>query len=176
MSHLESMSTDVIALFDVDSDTVSADWLLAQIKATPGFAASVIGQYLNLWRPKVWAIEPSPATGAPEILGPGGFAIRVSPRTIEMYHTMHFSTFTGDASCREALRQACLVIANLVGSVRAIYTHELMPYDGEGLQQIESGLRARIGPPAATFEELHTADYYGPRAWYIDTFADLRSS
>jgi hypothetical protein len=87
---------------------------------------------------------------------------------------IHFSTFTGDFSSRNSLRHACLWIADSVGSARAIYTHELMPYDGEDLDQIERGLRARIGPPSTTFEELHDADYFGPRAWYIDTFADLR--
>jgi hypothetical protein len=170
------MSTDFIALFDLSSNGATAEWLLARLKANPAFAAEVVDRYRDSWQPKAWVIETSPATGRPELLGPGGFAIRFEPRTVVLYHMMRFSTFTGDSSSRNALRRACIWIADLVGSARAIYTHELMPYDGEGLDQIESELRARIGPPATAFEELHDADYFGPRAWYIDTFADLRTS
>jgi len=50
-----------------------------------------------------------------------------------------------------------------------------MPYSDEGLEKIEAKLRAMVGPPAATFEELHAAEYFGPRAWFIDNFADLRN-
>ena len=53
-------------------------------------------------------------------------------------------------------------MARLIGSSRVIYTHELMPYEAEGLLQIENGLRERIGRPADTFEELHNAESYGP--------------
>jgi hypothetical protein len=82
--------------------------------------------------------------------------------------------FSGDAWHREALRSVCFLVAGLVGSRRAIYTHELMPYGGaDGLMQIEVILRANVGPPAETFEELHAAEYFGPRAWYVDTFTDL---
>ena len=88
---------------------------------------------------------------------------------------MRFSDFTSDyKSHRTALRRACLEVADLVGSSYAIYTHELMPREGENLQEIDSWLRKEIGPPATNFEELHRADYFGPRAWYIDRFADLK--
>jgi hypothetical protein len=83
--------------------------------------------------------------------------------------------FTGDPWHRDTLRKVCEVVAELVGSERAIYTHELMPYGGnDGLAHIESDLRARIGPPAETFDELHAAEYFGPRAWYIETFPVCR--
>lgn len=49
-----------------------------------------------------------------------------------------------------------------------------MPREGDCLLQIEHGLRARIGPPARTFEEPHASEYFGPHAWYIGTFADFR--
>ena len=97
-------------------------------------------------------------------------------KDLGLYHMMPFSTFTSDPESRDALRRSCLSLADFVGSARAIYTHELMPYDGLGLDQIECGLRERSGPPATTFDELRAAEYYGPRAWYIDTFADLLQS
>lgn len=86
---------------------------------------------------------------------------------------MPFKMFTSDLSSRDAMRQACFTIANLTGSTRAIYTHELMPYSGKDLDQIEDDLIENIGPPAASFEELEVADYYGPRAWYVDNFVDF---
>ena len=61
-------------------------------------------------------------------------------------------------------------MANIVGSDRAIYTHELMPYEGQDLVQIEKNLREKIGPPAATFAELDAAEYFGPRSWYIERY------
>jgi hypothetical protein len=169
------MSTDVIALFD-RSDIVTAEWLLAWLKTNSDFASEVTDEYRDLWLVKAWTIEPSGVRGEPELFGPGGFAIRLEPATVELYHTMHFRTFTHHEASRDALRYALREIADLVGSARAIITHELMPYAGAGLIAIEHGLRAKIGPPAATFDELREAAHYGPRAWYIDTFADLRRS
>jgi hypothetical protein len=169
------MSTDFIALFDISSEVVDPEWLQERLSADPEFAAPILERYWNAWQVKNWKIENWGTLGS-KLLGPGGFVIGFKPQTLEMYHMMRFSTFTGDAACRQDLRSACLTIAKFVGSVHAIYTHELMPYEGEGLIQIESGLRARIGPPAATFEELHNAEYYGSRAWYIDTFEDLQDA
>ena len=171
------MSTDFIALFDASSDVVTLEWLLALVASDPGFGAGVVDTYRDVWVPKTWTVESSPGMVEPaELLGPGGFAIRAKPKTIELYHMMPFSTFTSDPESQDALRRSCLSLAQFVGSARAIYTHELMPYDGLGLDQIEGGLRERIGPPATTFDELRAAEYYGPRAWYIDTFEDLRQS
>ena len=169
------MSTDFIALFDAPPD-FSPEWLLTKLASTPSFGAGVIERYLDHWRPKIWVVETSPASGESELLGPGGFAIRAIPRTVEMYHMMPFTTFASEPESRDALRRSCMLMAGVVGSERAIYTHELMPYGGAGLAEIERGLRAEVGLPAASFEELREAEYYGPRAWYIDTFADLRQT
>jgi len=166
------MSTDSIALFDVASREAKLEWLFEWIVAHRQFAASLVERYRDKWLVKNWEFEKSEVTG-PAIVGPGGFVFQLNPGTLEMYHMMRFATFTGDEASRGELRNACAQIAMFVGSDRAIYTHELMPYDGEGLVQIEKSLRDRIGPPAATFQELHAAEYYGPRAWYIDKFADL---
>ena len=171
--HLKEMSTDFIALFNA-LEGLYPEWLFARLADDPGFGAGIIDHYRNFWRPKTWAIETSPVSGEPEIVGPGGFAIRTKPGTIELYHMMPFRIFACDAQSRDALRRSCMLIADAVGSARAIYTHELMPHGGAGLDEIERGLRAEFGPPAASFEELREAEYYGPRAWYIDTFADLR--
>lgn len=168
------MSIDFIALFDIPSQEVNPESLLERVIAAPEFAADLVERYRNAWQVKDWRLEKLEAMGS-DLLGPGGFAIRFHPQTLEMYHMMRFKTFTGDTASRKDLREACQIMARLVGSSRVIYTHELMPYEGEGLLQIEIGLRERIGPPADTFEELHNAELYGPRAWYIDTFDDLQA-
>src|SRR5262245_6503894 len=170
------MSTDFIALCGVSSENITAEWLLAELSANSGFAAEIVEIYRDYWQPKSWSIEISTITGQPHLFlfGPGGFSLRLKPRLLEMYHMMHFSDFASDFfKSRTALRRACLDIADLVGSSHAIYTHELMPHIGEDLQEIESWLRKEIGPPATNFEELHKADLFGPRAWYIDRFDDL---
>ncbi|HZS07277.1 MAG TPA: hypothetical protein VFD58_20740 [Blastocatellia bacterium] len=170
------MSTDFIALFDIAPGVVTPEWLLAKLAANPVFAVGLVERYRDRWKPKAWATETAPVTGSPILWGPGGFALRFASGTLDLYHMMPFHTFAGDPASRDALRLACLEIAELVGSSRALYTHELMPHEGEGLDEIERWLRAQIGPPALTFEELQEADYFGPRAWYIDSFADLRGS
>lgn len=169
------MSTDFIALFDASME-LAPEWLLTKLADDPRFGAGVVEHYRALWQPKTWVVETSPASGEPELLGLGGFAIRAKPGTVELYHMMPFSTFASDPESRDALRRSCMLMADVVGSARAIYTHELMPYDGVGIDEIERGLRAAVGPPAASFEELREAEYYGPRAWYIDRFSDLRQS
>ena len=166
------MSTDFISLFDAPA-SLTPERLLAMLAGRPGFGAGVIDKYRDFWRPKSWTIETAPVSGTPEILGPGGFAVSINPATIELYHMMPFTIFAGDPESRDALRHSCKLVAEMVGSARAIYTHELMPHDGAGLDEIERGLRAEIGPPATSFEELRDAEYFGPRAWYVDTFADL---
>ncbi|HEX6189657.1 MAG TPA: hypothetical protein VFZ40_16390 [Pyrinomonadaceae bacterium] len=168
------MSTDFIALFDVSLEEINADWLVAKLSADPSFGAEVVDHFRDLWETKRWTLDSSPTTRQSRLLGPGGFAVDVRPQMIELYHMIPFRIFVSDVALRKALRNACLSIADLVGSTRAIYTHELMPYKGQGLIEIERNLRTKIGLPATTFEELHEAEYYGPRAWYVDTFEDLR--
>lgn len=166
------MSTNFIALFDVSSPEITLAWLKGKLIADPQFGSRIIERYRDYWLVKDWEIEESDVTGS-ALFGPGGFAIHLEERTIDLFHMMRFNTFTGDELFRSELRNACFQLARLVGSARAIYTHELMPYGSGGLVQIEKRLREDIGPPAATFDELHTAEYYGPRAWYIDEFEDL---
>src|SRR5437762_7698459 len=107
------MSTDFIALFDIGSDVVTADWLLTKLAANPDFAAGLVEQYRDHWQSKAWALETSSATGRPILWGPGGFAVRFAPKTLELYHMMPFHAFTADPSSRDALRLACLAIAEL---------------------------------------------------------------
>lgn len=166
------MSTDFIALFDLSSADITLEWLKEQLVAEPQFGRWIVERYRNKWLVKDWEIQESEITGS-TLFGPGGFAIRLEPQTMDVYHMMRFNTFTGDTLFRLELRNACFQLARMVESDRAIYTHELMPYRSGGLVQIEKRLRDEIGPPANNFEELHAAEYYGPRAWYIEDFRDL---
>ena len=170
------MSVAFISLFDASSEQVTSEWLLSQLVANPSFAAPIVDRCKHYCPSEPWVIQTWSANGLPELLGPGGFAIQVRPHTVELSHMMRFTEFTSDLPFRTAMRDACLWIADLVGSTRAICTHECMPYEGEGLAHIERSLRARIGPPSVTFAGLHSARQYGRGAWYIDSFEDLRST
>jgi hypothetical protein len=174
------MSTDFIALFDASSNALDPEWLLRELVARPAIVAEAVERYGHLWRPKAWEITPRrplppplPTLG-PELLGPGGFAITFELHMIELYHSIRFSMFTRDPTHRTMLRGVCLSIADIVDSGRVIYTHEGMPHPGEGLRDVEARLRTNIGPPAETFAALDAALLFGPRAWYVDTFTDLR--
>ena len=166
------MSTDFIGLFDLTAKEFSCESFIEHVSSSTAIA-SVAEVYRNLWIPKTWEVDVSNVKDTTRIVGPGGFSFRIRPKTVQMYHMMRFSTFTGKAESRQWLRLACRVIASYVGSARAIYTHELMPSEGTSLDQIEANLRLKIGPPASSYEELHVAEYFGPRAWYIDAFTDL---
>ncbi len=167
------MSLDIQALLDISKEGTSPESLLQWLQAQPAFASELIDHYGSHWTPKAWAIEVESSTGLC-LSGPGGFAIHFKPRTLSVWHMMRFSAFAGVPEARHAFRRACFELADVVGSSRAIFTHEMMPTSGEGLDQIEAGLRSQIGAPAANFEQLLSAEPYGPGAWYIDKFDDLR--
>lgn len=167
------MSLRTEALLDISKEGTSPESLLQWLQAHPTFASELVRRYGSHWTPKVWAIE-AHASGTPGVYGPGGFAITFKPRTLSVWHMMKFGAFAGSPTGRHAFRRACFDLAKLVGSSRAIFAQEMMPWSGEGLDQIEAGFRSQIGAPAASFEELLAADQYGSGAWYIDNFDDLR--
>lgn len=167
------MSTDFIGLFDRNRADVTMEWLHEKLAADPIEISQTVSQYKDLWNVDCWYIDHSGDRDA--LVGPGGFAIRFNAHTVELYHMMPFYCFAGSERERHMLRDACAFLAKLFGSQRAIYTHELMPYEGDSLQDIENSLRVQIGPPAKDFTELHAAELYGPRAWYVDTFSDFSS-
>jgi hypothetical protein len=169
----QQMSLDTEALLDLSTEGASPESLLQWLLAHPAFASELVGEYGHHWTPEAWAIDANPS-GSPCVIGPGGFAISFTPRTLRVWHMMPFSTFAGAPAQRHAFRRACFDLAKVVGSSRAIFTHEMMPTPGEGLDQIEAGLRSQIGTAAASFEELLAAEPYSRGAWYVDNFDDLR--
>jgi hypothetical protein len=166
------MTTHTQAYLDVTVSTMTAEQLLNVLRSRSDFAADLIERYRDRWLPKAWELDSQPANGEPTLWGPGGFGIRFVGRVLQLSHIMPFGTFTSDAWSRHALREACHTIAGLVGAPRVLYTHELMPCEGEDVRAIADWLHVNIGPPAANFSELHAADYYGPRAWYLETTGD----
>jgi hypothetical protein len=164
------MSTDLIALFDVKIPNLSPENLRDRLLDYLPELDVVVEQYRSRWRPQTWEIGPRTYSGVPELLGPGGFAFRFDNPVLEVYHTLRFSGFASDESLRSPLRRVWCLIASMVGSSRAIYTHELMPWEGATLAEVAKSLP---NPPAATFEELQAADLFEPRAWYVDDFTHL---
>ena len=189
------MSWNLVALFDLARDNATPEWLREQLAANPPAIAELV-QFVrheewykkSVKEPKAWTIEA--IMGRPYLRGPFGFSIWYELRSLEFSDGIRFGWFTYHEPYRTAVRRVCLLIADLVGSARVIYTHEGMPYDGVPLadkipwpvpppytlRDKETALRTLIGPPAATFQELNLAKDFGPRAWYIDTFADLRDA
>ena len=170
------MSIDFNALFAIGRNYRSVAWLCDELAREPAGIREVVVRYRERWRVAEWLAE-EPRDGLERIVGPGGFALSVSALAVELYHLIPFSHFTGVDEERQLLRRACLAIASIIDSPRAIYMHELLPNgfnDGLDLDEIESKLRATFGPPSDTFAALHAAESYGAGCWYIDDFADLR--
>lgn len=167
------MSTDLIALFDVVPGHGSPEHLRARLLEAPHFADEIIALYREHWLPQAWEIENPPRAGCPVLYGPGGFALRFKPGVLELYHMMPFSLFAGDVVLRQNMRRACRTLADAVGSDHVIFTHEMMPVEGNDLAAIECALAEHIGPPAATYRELNEAEYFGPHAWLVDALSDV---
>jgi hypothetical protein len=167
------MSIDFNALFKIGPSYRGLAWLRDELAREPSGIHEVVVRYRDRWRVAEWVVDESRGG----IVGPGGFSLRVSARAVELYHVTRFSRFTGVDEERQLLRRACLAIASMIDSRRALYMHELLPAgfdEGLDLDEMESKLRATFGPPADTFAELHAADDFETRCWYIDDFADLR--
>lgn len=170
------MSTDFKAQLAIGDGFRGVAWLRDALAEEPPGIRETVARYRERWRPRSWVVE-EPRHGTACIVGPGGFALSLSSHVVSLYHVMRFRHFTGVEDERELLRRACLAIASMIGSPRAIYMHELLPTgfsDGLDLDGIEAKLRADFGSPSATFSALHAAEDYGTGCWYIDDFTDLR--
>jgi hypothetical protein len=170
------VSIDFNALFAIGRGYRGVVWLCDELAREPTGIREVVVRYRERWRVAEWLVE-EPRDGLERIFGPGGFALSVSARAVELYHVLRFSHFTGVDEERQLLRRACFVIASMVDSPCAIYLHEMLPNgfsEGLGLDEMESKLRATFGAPSDTFGALHAAEYYEAGCWYIDDFADLR--
>jgi hypothetical protein len=171
----QTLSTDFIALFDAQQGRAAMDALLVLVESAPPDVAGLVARYGAAWRQKTWALSQATAEEAQayQLVGPGGFYFRYAPRTLELYHMMPFDVFTHDETAQQTLRRVCARVATVMNSTRAIYTHEMMPYEGESLECKEATLRREIGPPAATFDDLRKAAHFRPGAWIIDDFHDI---
>lgn len=151
-------------------------WLRDELAREPPGIREVVVRYGERWRVKEWLVEEW-GHGSRHIVGPGGFALDISARVVELYHLIRFSQFAGDDEERRLLRRACFAIASMVDSPRAIYMKELLPSgfgDGFDFDGIESNMRAAFGAPSPTFVALHAAENLGTGSWFLDDFADLR--
>lgn len=167
------MSQDTIAILDVATPLDPAT-LLAQLAVEPALAA-LVPRFGAKWRPTRWTVEPSRTDPKGfSLVGPGGVVVRLGRRSAEVYHLLPFHSFAADDDERALVRRAVRAVARLVGSSRAIYTHELAPADRDpeaGADTALANLIVNVGPPAPSFAEL--AEPYRPGSWTLDTFADL---
>ena len=169
------MSLDTIAIFDV-ATPLEPVALVDRLAVEPTLIA-LADRYGADWKAKEWSIEPSSVhERGLDLVGPGGIVLRLGARSVEVYHLVAFRTFAGDLEHRRPLLRAFRAIARIVGSKRAVYTHELAATDrdpDQGTDVVIESLEVAVGPPATSFVELAVHEDYGPRSWYVDTFHDL---
>jgi hypothetical protein len=128
-----------IALLDRSPYVASMEWLTEKLALNPPEVAGFAAEYTARHGPKNWEVSDPIGRGNLSIHGPY-FSIRFEPGLVNVCHTRRYSAFTSDVSYRDRLRQLCLCLADLTGSDRAIYTHELMPWSGQSLDEIAAGL------------------------------------
>jgi hypothetical protein len=126
---------------------------------------------------KEWTLQPSESDPrVVDILGPGGVVLRLGKRCVEVYHLIAFADFAAAGDQHRLVRRAFRAIARLVGSKRAVYTHELAATDRDpemGTEEVIANLTTAAGAPSSTFADLARAEPYREGSWYVDTFADL---
>lgn len=169
------MSQDTIAIFDVATPQ-EPNALAARLASEPALAA-LVPRYGAAWEATAWSVAPSASDDRVlDVIGPGGVVLRLGRRSVEVYHLLPFKRFAGEESERRVLRRMFRTVARLVGSKRAVYTHELAHTDRDpdaGTEEVIKNLADAVGPAASTFEELAGASPYRARSWYVDDFADL---
>jgi hypothetical protein len=169
------LSQDTIAILDVPN-VVHPLELLDRL-STDSALAALVDRFGADWTVTEWTLQPSATDPrVVDLLGPGGIVLRVGKRCVEVYHLVSFRTFAEGGDDHRLVRRAFRAIARLVGSRRAVYTHELANTDRDpetGTEEVIASLTSNAGPPAKTLADLARAEPYREGSWYVDTFADL---
>lgn len=169
------MSQDTIAILDVPN-VIHPLELLDRLSEDPSVAA-LVDRFGGEWTITEWTLQPSASDPrVVDILGPGGIVLRLGKRCVEVYHLVSFRTFAEAGEDHRLVRRAFRAVARLVGSRRAVYTHELANTDRDpetGTEEVIASLTSHAGAPATTFADLARAEPYRAGSWYVDTFADL---
>jgi hypothetical protein len=169
------LNQDTIAILDVVSPAHPLE-LLDRLSEEPALAA-LVGRFGADWTVTEWTLQPSASDPrVVDILGPGGILLRLGKRCVEVYHLIPFSAFAEVGDAHLLVRRAFRAVARLVGSKRAIYTHELAATDRDpdaGTEEVIANLTSAAGAPSTTFADLARAEPYREGSWYVDTFDDL---
>jgi hypothetical protein len=169
------VSQDTIAILDVPKplDPLA---LLERLAVEPALTA-LVPRFGPQWTPTEWAAQASASDPRViDLIGPGGIVLRLGKRSVEVYHLLAFRSFAAVGADHRLVRRAFRAVARLVGSKRAIYTHELAPTDRDpetGTEEVMANLSSVAGAPSTTFADLARAEPYRAGSWFVDTFADL---
>lgn len=169
------MGYDITAFFDVNVAGAESIWLHEQLKHHPAELTALIEKYGYRWQLKDWEFRPSLDHSGQDLWGPGGFVFRFTANLLQVSTVVRYSEFAYQPETRALVRRFGRLLAEILRSDSAVYTHELLTGEGDCLAQMAATLRQEIGAPAANFQEMAQADYYGPHCWYIDDFTDLDS-
>ena len=166
---------DTIAILDVAQIQHPLE-LLDKLSEDPAIAA-LVDRFGADWTVTEWTLQPSASDPrVVDILGPGGIVLRLGKRCVEVYHLISFRSFAEAGDDHRLVRRAFRAIARLVGSRRAVYTHELANTDRDpetGTEEVIASLTSSAGAPANSFADLARSEPYKAASWYVDTFADL---
>jgi hypothetical protein len=169
------VNQDTIAILDVAAVQHPLE-LLDRLSADPAVTA-LVDRFGSEWTVTEWTLQPSATDPRViDILGPGGLVLRLGKRCVEVYHVVAFASFAAGGDDHRLVRRAFRAIARIVGSKRAVYTHELANTDRDpemGTEDVIANLTSAAGPPAATFADLARAEPYRAGSWYVDGFEDL---
>ena len=169
------MSQDTIAILDVAQVQHPLE-LMDRLSTDPAIGA-LAERFGGDWTITEWTLQPSASDPRVlDILGPGGIVLRLGKRCVEVYHLIDFRSFAAAGDDHRLVRRAFRAVARLVGSKRAVYTHELANTDRDpeaGTEEVIASLTSAAGAPSTTFADLARAEPYRAGSWYVDTFADL---
>lgn len=169
------MSQDTIAILDVVTPVHPLE-LLDRLSEDASLAA-LVDRFGADWTVNEWTLQPSASDSrVVDILGPGGIVLRLGKRCVEVYHLISFRKFADGGDDHRLVLRAFRAIARLVGSKRAVYTHELANTDRDpeaGTEEVILALTAAAGAPSNSFADLAQAEPYRAGSWYVDTFTNL---
>lgn len=107
----------------------------------------------------------------------GNCVLSVMPKRARLFVGCKWDCIWWYPEFRHLLRGACFDLAGMFGSDKAVYTPEVVPVEGNTLDEVIDSIRQERGDPAPAFDALQDVEmdlYSAKGCYYIDTFDDLK--
>lgn len=157
------MSTDTIALYEVENSENALKLILSNITNSdlPTFDKAE-KLFSSLWLENEWKFDEGK-----DLESPSGFHISGKGKIVSAYHLLRYSSFTLQEENGKIVKEAFEIIGRIIGAKRMLIHHELLPINGDGLDEISENLTNNIGVAAKSWDELHDADYFDEKCWLM---------